>query len=290
MRSDRYIIHMKAALFAVLAFITSGCVERDLLERERLSEGLLHVNFSWPEGCDVPGARIWLYAPDGEPLADELCDAYSHEFILMKGFYSLRTVNTDLINADCTGFGTVRAREDSGKGMLMNVGKVYCTGADNIAVKADNEPTEITLCPKNAVKTIRFELDTKDVGEFEAMELRLSGIIPSVRISDGNDAGETTGYVGARVQAESRAGSATYHSAEMSVFGWRGENMLTAIVRRADGSVETSVPQEIGDLLDKFSESGVPVHITLRMPDGGEIGLSVTVSSWQSGTGSGTVG
>ncbi|UVR25560.1 FimB/Mfa2 family fimbrial subunit [Parabacteroides distasonis] len=290
MRNDRYIIYMKAALFAVLAFITSGCVERDLLERELPSEGLLRVNFSWPEESDVPGARLWLCAPDGMPLADELCDAVNHEFIIMQGIYSLRTVNTGLINADCIGPDMVRARTDNGKGILMNVGKVYCTGADNISVKADNGTTEVTLHPKNAVRTIRFELDTEGVGPFEAMELRLSGIVPSVRISDGGDAGEPTGDASATVKAEGRAVSATSHTAEMSVFGWRGENVLTATVHRADGSVETSVPQEIGDLLDKFSESGVPIHITLRMPDGGEIGLSVTVSAWQIGTGSGTVG
>lgn len=290
MRNDRYIIYMKAALFAVLAFIASGCVERGLLERELPSEGLLRVNFSWPEECNVPGARLWLCAPDGTLLADEMCDAVGHEFVIAQGVYSLRSVNTGFINADCIGSETVRARTDNEKGILMNVGKVYCTGADNIAVKADNGTTEITLHPKNAVKTIRFELDTEDVGPFEAMELRLSGIVPSVRISDGGDAGEPTGDVGAMVKTDNRAVSTTSHTAGMSVFGWRGENVLTATVHRADGSVETSVPQEIGDLLDKFSESGIPIHITLRMPDGGEIDLSVTVSAWQSGTGSGTVG
>lgn len=290
MRNDRYIIYMKAALFAVLVFILSGCVERDLLERELPSEGLLRVNYLWPEECDVQGARIWLCAPDGTPLADELCDAVSHEFTAAPGDYSLRSVNTGLINADCIGPDMVRARTDNGKGILMNVGKVYRAGADNIAVKAGDRPTEVTLYPKNAVRTVRFELDTEGVGSFEAMELRLSGIVPSVRISDGGDAGEPTGDAGATVKTEGRAVSTTRHTAEMSVFGWRGENVLTAIVRRADGSVATSVPLEIGDLLNKFSESGVPIHITLRMPDGGEIGLSVTVSAWQSGTGSGTVG
>lgn len=290
MRNDRYIIYMKAALIAVLAFIASGCVERDLLERELPSEGLLRVNFSWPEECNVPGARLWLCAPDGTLLGDEMCDAYSHEFTAAPGVYSLCTVNTDLINADCIGSEMVRARMDNKKGILMNVGKVYCTGVDNIAVKAGDQPTEVTLCPKNAVRTIRFELDTEGVGSFEAMELRLSGIVPSVRVSDGGDAGESTGDAGATVKTDNRAVSTTSHTAEMSVFGWRGENVLTATVHRADGSVVTSVPQEIGSQLDKFSESGVPVHITLRMPDGGEIGLSVTVSAWQSGTGSGTVG
>lgn len=292
MRNDRYIIykkHIKATLFAAVAFITSGCVERDLLERGRPTEGILRVNYSWPKECDVQGARIWLCATDGTPIADEQCDAVSHEFTAAPGVYSLRTINTGFINADCIGSETVRAREDSGKGILMNVGKVYCAGTDNIAVKAGEQPTEVTLRPKNAVKTIRFELDTESVGPFETMELRLSGIVPSVRISDGGDAGEPTDDVGATVQAGGRAVSVTSHTTEMSVFGWRGENVLTAIIRRADGSVETSVPQEISDLLDEFSESGIPVRITLKMPDGSEIGLSVTVSAWQSGTGSGTV-
>lgn len=288
MRNYRYIIYMRTVLLALLVCLAGGCVERELTERP--ADGVLRVDFRWPEECEPDGTQIFIHTPDGTLYTSQSCDAYSHEFRLPRGVYSIRSVNTGLINADCTDASIIRARTDPAKGTLLNVGNVCCTGADGIPVEAGDEPTEIVLHHRNAVKTIRFELDTEEVGPFETMELRLSGIVPSVRVSDGSDAGEPEGSVETTVETDSRDVSATRHTASVSVFGWRGSNTLTATVHRAGGTVETALPQEIGSLLDELSESGGTVRITLRMPDGGEIGVSVTVSSWQEGTGSGTVG
>lgn len=290
MRNYRYLIYMKAVLPALFVCLAGGCVERELTERP--SDGVLRVDFRWPEECEPDGTQIFIHTPDGTLYTSQSCDAYGHEFRLPRGVYSIRSVNTGLINADCTDASIIRARTDPAKGTLLNVGNVCCTGADGIPVEAGGEPTGIVLHHRNAVRTIRFELDTEEVGPFETMELRLSGIVPSVRVSDGSDAGEPEESVETTVEVEtdSRDVSATRHTASVSVFGWRGSNTLTATVHRADGTVENALPQEIGSLLDELSESGGTVRITLRMPDGGEIGVSVTVSSWQEGTGSGTVG
>lgn len=282
-----YSCYIKAASLILLLLLTVGCVERELTERP--SVGILRVGFSWPGECGVTGARIWLDDSEGRLLADEQCDAYGYAFHVAQGVYSICSVNTDMINADCTGSQTVRAREDREKGILLNVGKVYCAGEDRIAVSAGSRPTEVTLHPENVVKTIRFILYTEDAGPFDMLELRLSGIVPSVRICDGDDAGEPVAYGGTTVGAGSRASSSPTYAAEMSVFGWRGENLLTATIYRSDGSVETSVPQEIGDFLDQSAENGIPIRIVLNLPGGREIALSVTVNAWQSGTGSGTV-
>lgn len=288
MRNDRYIIYMKAALFALLLSAISGCVERELAERP--AGGLLRMDFRWPEDCEVAGTRVWIQDKDGTPHTSCLCDAYSHELRLPQGVYSIRSVNTDLINADCGDDGIIRARKDNAKGTLLNVGKVYCAGADGITVEGGDRPAEIILHHKNVVKTIRLVLDTEEIGPFEVMELSLSGIVPSVRVSDGSDAGDSAEDAGVTVGINSRGASDACYTVEMSVFGWRGDNTLTATIHRAGGSVETILPQEIGSLLDGLSESGGSGYIMLKMSDGGEIGVSVTVCSWQSGTGSGTVG
>ncbi len=289
MRNYRYLIYMKAVLPALLVCLAGGCVERELTERP--TDGVLRVEFRWPEECEPDGTQVFIHTPDGTLYTSQSCDAYSHEFRLPRGVYSIRSVNTGPVNADCTDASIIRARTDPAKGTLLNVGNVCCTGADRIEVTGGT-PAEVTLHHRNAVKTIRFELDTEEVGPFETMELRLSGIVPSVCVSDGSDAGEPEGAVETTVEVEtdSRNVSATRHTASMSVFGWRGGNTLTATVHRAGGTIEDALPQEIGSLLDELSESGGTVRITLRMPDGGEIGVSVTVSSWQEGTGSGTVG
>lgn len=292
MRNYRYLIYtyMKTVLPALLVCLAGGCVERELTERP--ADGVLRVDFRWPEECEPDGTQVFIHTPDGTLYTSQSCDAYSHEFRLPRGVYSIRSVNTGPVNADCTDASVIRARTDPAKGTLLNVGNVCCTGADGITVEAGGEPTGIVLHHRNAVRTIRFELDTEEIGPFETMELRLTGIVPSVRVSDGSDAGEPEGAVETTVEVEtdSRNVSATRHTASMSVFGWRGSNTLTATVHRADGTIEDALPQEIGSLLDGLSDSGGTVYITLRMPDGGEIGVSVTVSSWQDGTGSGSVG
>lgn len=275
-------------LLALLLSVVSGCAERE--QAECPTDGLLRMDFRWPEDCEVAGTQVWISdGQDGTLHTSCRCDAYSHELRLPQGIYSIRSANTDFINADYIGNGIIRIRKDNAKGTLLNVGKVYCTGVDGITVEAGGLPAEVVLHHKNVVRTIRLVLDTEGIGPFEMMELRLSGIVPSVCVSDGSDAGEPAEDAGVTVRTNSRGDSGTRHTAVMSVFGWRGANTLTATVHRAGGSVETVLPQEIGSLLDGLSASGGSGYITLKMSSG-EIGVSVTVSSWQSGTGTGTVG
>jgi hypothetical protein len=60
-------------------------------------------------------------------------------------------------------------------------------------------------------------------------------------------------------------------------------------VRHTDGSKETTVPQDLSERLGRLPEEGGTVDLTLALPDGQEIALTVTVEAWESGSGSGTV-
>ena len=49
------------------------------------------------------------------------------------------------------------------------------------------------------------------------------------------------------------------------------------------------MPQDLSEQLGQLPDEGGTVDLTLLLPDGGEIALTVTVEAWESGSGSGTV-
>ncbi len=49
------------------------------------------------------------------------------------------------------------------------------------------------------------------------------------------------------------------------------------------------MPQDLSEQLGQLPEEGGTVDLTLVLPDGGEIALTITVEAWESGSGSGTV-
>ena len=286
MRNPGLKTYMGAVLWAML-LLSPGCVERQL--EERVPDALLSIEFRWPDDFMAEGVQIWILDGNGSLHTTSLCDASRHELTLPTGIYSIRSVNTGIVNADCVDTGIIRARKDETTGLLLNVGNIYCAGAEEITVQGGVEPVELVLQHKNLVRTIRFELNIEEVGEFVKMELQLSGIVPSVRVSDGMDAGEPTGKIGATVRQERRSGSGTSNTAEISVLGWRGNNLLTGTISRPGGEVESIIPQDIRSRLDGIPDSGGSVSFQVKISSGVEIGISVSVTSWKSGTGIGTV-
>ena len=179
----------------------------------------------------------------------------------------------------------MKASIDTETNTLQHVGKVFCIGTKDVSVQRGNRPTEITLCPKNTVKRLHFRIAPDYIDDIAEMNVGMTGIVPSVRLIDGCDAGEPTGEVMATAKREADG----FYSADMSVFGWRGENLVTATVRHTDGREETTVPQDLGEQLGRLPDEGGTVDLTLVLPDGEEIVLTVTVKAWESGSGSGTV-
>lgn len=266
----------------------TGCAERELSERP--ADGVLKINLVWPDGQSVAGGRIWLYGSNGLLFAAMECSAVGYEGRVPADTYTILTANSDCANADCEKPESwqehcMKAGSDAGSNTLQHVGKVFCTGTKEVRVKPGNRPTEVTLCPKNTVKRLHFRIAPDYVDDIAGMNVRMTGVVPSVRLIDGCDAGEPTGEVTATAKSEADG----LYSADMSVFGWRGENLVTATVRHTDGSKETTVPQDLGERLGRLPEEGGTVDLTLVLPDGGEIALTVTVEAWESGSGSGTV-
>lgn len=286
--SYKYNRCVRAVLTAAVALTAFGCTERELSERP--ADGPLKINLVWPDGQSVAGGRIWLYGEDGSLHQAIDCAAAGHECRVPAGTYTIIAANSDCTNADCHRSESwqehcMKAGMNMEANTLLHVGKVFCIGTNGVTVPQGNRTTEVTLYPQNAVKKIHFRIDPDYIDDIAAMNVRMTGIVPSVRLIDCDDAGETTGEVLASAQSE--AGG--LYSADMSVFGWRGENIVSVTISHSDGSTETTIPQDLGEQLAQLPEEGGTVDITLALPDGGEVALTVTVKAWESGSGSGTV-
>lgn len=287
MRNIPYIIgYVGGLLLSVTALV--GCAERELSERP--ADGVLKIDLVWPDGQSVAGGRIWLYGSNSLLFVAMECSAGGYEGRVPADTYTILAANSDCANADCEKPESwqehcMKASIDTETNMLRHVGKVFCIGTADISVQRGNRAAEITLYPKNTVKKLHFRIAPEYIDDIAGMELRMTGVVPSVRLIDGCDAGEPTG----EVTAAAESGADGLYSADMSVFGWRGENLVTATVRHTDGREETTVPQDLGEQLGQLPEEGGTVDLTLVLPDGGEIALTVTVEAWESGSGSGTV-
>ena len=287
MKNIPYIKYVGVVLLSAVALV--GCSERELSERP--ADGPLKINLVWPEGESVAGARLWLYDNSGSLHTAILdCAAEGHECRVPAGTYTLLVANADCTNADCAKPESwqehcMKVGMDDATRTLRHVDDVFCTGVTEVTVTRGNRPAEVTLCPENRVRKLHFRITPEHIDDVAGLELRLTGIVPSVRLLDGEDAGEATGAV----LAEAHADAGGLYTADMSVFGWRGENIVTTTVRHTDGHTVTTEPEDIGTQLQALPEEGGTVNITLTLPDGGEIELSVAVDAWESGSGSGTV-
>lgn len=283
-----YKICVSAALLFAAGVLT-GCTERPLSIRS--ADGSLTVHLVWPAGQSVAGAQVWLYDSRGEFYQVSECPSGGYSGRVPADTYTVLVVNSDCSNADCEHYGSWREcciqadRAESEDRTLQQVGKVFCTGTGGVAVKHGSVPTEITLYPKNVVKKLHFDIDPGHIADIADMKIVMTGIVPSVLLIDGSDAGEPTGAVEVAAQSE---GDGSY-SADMSVFGWRGGNMVAVTIRQSDGSTVTTLPQDLSDQLAQLPDEGGTVHLTLVFPDGSEVELTVTVKDWESGSGSGTV-
>lgn len=288
MRNIPYIIIGYVGVLLLSAAALTGCAERELSERP--ADGVLKIDLVWPDGQSVAGGRIWLYGNNGLLFTAMECGAGGYEGRVPADTYTILAANSDCANANCEKPESwqehcMKASIDTETNTLRHVGKVFCIGTKEVSVQRGNRPTEITLCPKNTVKRLHFRIAPEYIADIAGMNVRMTGIVPSVRLIDGCDAGEPTGEVTAAAKSETDG----FYSADMSVFGWRGENLVTATVRHTDGREETTVPQDFSERLGRLPEEGGTVDLTLVLPDGGEIALTVTVEAWESGSGSGTV-
>ena len=287
MRKIPYITgYVGGLLLSVTALV--GCAERKLSERP--ADGVLKIDLVWPDGKSVAGGRLWLYGEDGSLHRARNCAAAGHACRVPAGRYTILSANADCSNADCEKPESwqehcMKAGTDAGSNTLRHVGKVFCIGTKEVTVLRGNRPAEITLYPKNTVKKLHFRIAPDYIADIADMNVRMTGVVPSVRLIDGCDAGEPTGEVTATAKSEADG----LYTADMSVFGWRGENLVTATVRHTDGREETTVPQDLSEQLGQLPDEGGTVDLTLVLPDGGEITLTVTVKAWESGSGSGTV-
>lgn len=294
---------VRVVLTAAVVLSVFGCAERELSERP--ADGVLKIDLVWPDGQSVTGGRIWLYGSNGLLHAATECSAGGYEGRVPADTYTILAANSDCANADCEKPESwqehcMKASIDTETNTLRHVGKVFCIGTKDVSVQRGNRATEITLYPKNTVKRLHFRIAPDYIDDIAGMNVRMTGVIPSVRLLDGSDAGETTGEVTATAKIETgtvesakknitKEAVGGLYSADMSVFGWRGENIVSVTIGHSDGSTETTVPQDLGEQLAQLPEEGGTVGITLALPDGGEITLSVTVRAWDSGSGSGTV-
>ncbi len=287
----------KTILYSAAALLTAaalaGCTERKLSERP--ADGPLIINLDWTEATEgtshtVTGADIYLYASDGTLYKHITSAPEGHEERVPADTYTILCVNADCMNATCQDESDeheccMHADADSVQGVVEHVYRVYVTGTDSVTVKRGNIPTEVTLYPQNVVKYLHFNLDPGYITRITDMEIRMTGVVPSVYMMDGSETAETLQSIIAPAEREENGD----YTADMSVFGWRGENILTATITYEDGSVEETVPNDISDELGELPEEGGEIDVTLTLPDGGEIGLTVTVTPWEEGTGSGDV-
>lgn len=302
MRKIPYIIGYVGGLLLSAAALT-GCAERELSERP--ADGVLKIDLVWPDGQSVAGGRIWLYGSNGLLFTAMECGAGGYEGRVPADTYTILAANSDCANADCERSESwqehrMKASIDTETNTLRHVGKVFCIGTKDVSVQRGNRATKITLYPKNTVKRLHFRIAPDYIDDIAGMNVRMTGIIPSVRLIDGCDAGESTGEVTATAKIETGTAETAMksitkgdvgglYSADMSVFGWRGENIVSVMIGHSDGSTEATVPQDLSERLGQLPEEGGTVDLTLVLPDGGEIALTVTVEAWKSGSGSGTV-
>lgn len=287
------IYNMIRMSFAVLLTvgIGSGCTERELSERP--DDGPLKIRIVWPgeTAKEVSGARLLLYRSDGALHKEIACGADGHECRVPADTYTILTVNADCANAGYMGHESAAAccmcaeAHPTEEDVVQHVRHVYSTGEGGIEVRPGNAASEVTLYPQNRVKHLHFDINPDYVDNIAGMTLRMTGVVPSVRLADGSDAqGETR-----HVLANTSAADGGHYAADMSVFGWRGNNIVTVTIRHTDGHTVTTEPMDISNDLAGLPGEGGTVNITLTLPDGGEIELSVTVDAWESGSGSGTV-
>ena len=286
--------HTKILLFAAALSAMGGCTERELSDRP--ADGPLRIHIEWPAEASSDGtpdgAHLLLYRSDGTLHQHITCEAEGHECRVPADTYTILAVNSDYSNTSAANHEShqqccmMADGHPTEEGTLMHVGNVYSTGTSGITVNPGNEATKVTLYPENRVKLITFDIDPNYIEAIASMQLRMTGIVPSVRVSDGQDMGEETQQLLAEAQAQEDGNYLAY----MSVFGWRGENIVTAELEYSDGRKgQTTIPQDISGQLADLPDDGGTVHITLELPDGGEISLTVTVEAWREGTGSGTV-
>ncbi len=277
-------------LFVCLA----GCTERGLSERP--GDGPLKIHFVWPEDEEavqysrVTGASLWLYNSDGVLFYSGECPSEGYEARVPEDTYTAIVVNSDYINAECgdeESMSTccISADEESGRdGYLLDVDKVFCGGVSGISVKGGNKVAEVTINTVNVVKYLHFDIDPNYLVEVSGMEVTMSGVVPAVYLYDGDYTDEPT----AKMTVEAYPEGGMYY-ADMSVFGYDGENVVYATIVYEDGTSETTVPQDISDALEELPDEGGEVDITLVLTDGGEIPVTVTVGQWEKGSGSGTI-
>ena len=276
----------------VAGLLAGGCAERELSERP--TDGPLVVRFEWPATGDytVEGARLWLYGSDGQLYAAERTGAEGYEARVPAGTYTLLVVNEGMENVTVDGEESseeclaMADRASAGGNVLEQVDHVYCTGMGGVVVKPGNVATEVTMAPVDVVRRVRFDIDPSYVDRFERLEVWVSGITPAVTVINGRAVREGTGSV----VSEAEAADGGHYTASMSVFGWTGVNEVTVRVVYPDGSEELTIPVDISDDLAALPEEGGEITVTLELPDGGEITLTVTVTAWdETGTGSATV-
>lgn len=287
----RNILHTKTIFLAIILFagILDGCTERELSERP--SDGPLKIHIEWPENAEVKGAHLLLYRSNGTLHANIECGTEGHECRVPEDTYTILVSNSDYSNAECTNHKSLHEccicakAHPTEEGVLQHVKNVYCIGENGIKINAGNQVSEVTLYPRNRVKYLHFDINPAYVDDIQQMQLRMTGVIPSVLLIDGSDTQADTQHILADV---STAGNGHY-AADMSVFGWRGQNLVTVEITYTDNRQEVSLPQDIGQQLAALSEEGGTINITLELPSGGDILLNVTVNSWENGTGSGIV-
>ena len=286
---ERNRIYTKVWIFTalLLAGIMNGCTERDLSERP--TDGPLKINLEWP--AEVSGAQLWFYDSAGNLYQTVSCDADGYECRLPAGEYTVLVINRDGVHTAMDGTeqeGTCCVEAEyavEGENILEQVDHVYCTGMGNVVIEPGNIATEITLEPKDVVKHLSFNIDPNYIDRIESMEIHMTGVTPAVYVENGVAVQRAAGEVVSEVVEE----GGTY-TADMSVFGWQGENIITVVVRYNDGSEEVTLPIDISDELGALPEDGGEIDIVLELPDGGEISITVSVQGWDdSGTGGGIV-
>lgn len=294
MKNEKLHISVWLAAGILLAGTTSGCTKRSLSQRP--SDGPLKIEFVWPgetaAAKAVPtGAQVLLYGSDGSLFRTVQCSAEGHECRVPADTYTVLVVNSDRSNAVCDQEEShrdccvVAADDPDNENAVRHVDNVYCIGEERVEVKPGNTTTTVTLYPQDVVKRIRFSIDPDYIDDIESLGLGMTGVVPSVCLKDCSDAQDGTKNIRAEAQPEGTTG---LYTARMSVFGWRGRNIVTATIRHTDGSEETTVPQDISSQLQALADDGGTVAVTLGLPDGGEIAVTATVESWGTGNGSGT--
>lgn len=234
MKNEKLHISVWLAAGILLAGTTSGCTKRSLSQRP--SDGPLKIEFVWPgetaAAKAVPtGAQVLLYGSDGSLFRTVQCSAEGHECRVPADTYTVLVVNSDRSNAVCDQEEShrdccvVAADDPDNENAVRHVDNVYCIGEERVEVKPGNTATTVTLYPQDVVKRIRFSIDPDYIDDIESLGLGMTGVVPSVCLKDCSDAQDGTKNIRAEAQPEGTTG---LYTARMSVFGWRGRNIVTA--------------------------------------------------------------